>query len=136
MKKVLMVMMLVFTATAAAKGIVLTKRDKAINQIKEAELMAVQLKYPDCPPNALCMPSAVAQVRVMLSSCVNRLGPIAKSITYDEVSGKTILSLSVTEIIDVNADRVRCAAIHTTIKDIHVGGPWIQKEDLVLNVLK
>ena len=132
---ILTILLSLSSQTFAATNVKLQKGDRALSNITSGKVVRAVMKMnPNCPINALCAPATEVTIEVPLNGCVDRLGPVASKVQYNEVSGKYDITLSAVNIATKTSMVARCIKMPTAFIKV-MARPFLDKEDFNLELL-
>lgn len=134
MKKLFMTLPLLIASQTFA-GTHLREGDVQVDFISHGEITAIENVYPDCPPNALCLPAGKITVRVPLNGCADTLGPVSYDVSYNEASEKYDLRVAAINIANEMSMRIRCIKIPEADITVYTK-PFLSADDIELRFMK
>lgn len=136
MKTLLLAVLLSLSTQAfSASSVKIQKGDMSLSNITTGKILNARLGMNEnCPINALCSPITVVTIEVPLNGCVDRLGPVASKVQYNEVSGKYDITLSAVNISTKMSMVARCIKMPTAFIKVNTR-PFLDKEDFNLELL-
>ena len=137
MKAIILTVLLSLSLNSAyASQVKLQKGDVAVTTITSGKIVNVVTGFnPNCPINALCSPVTEVTIEFPLNGCLDRLGPVASNIKFNNVSGKYDITVSTSNISTKMSMVARCIKMPTAFATLRTA-PFLDKEDFNLIILK
>lgn len=107
MKTLITSILLLVSTFAFAEEVKLKRGDFAVDFAQSAKIVEVKALVPRCPPSASCFPTTSVAIRVQLTGCVDKLGPVTHTLSTDE-DGMTTIKLAAINIRNKASATARC----------------------------
>jgi len=134
MKTLLVSVLALLSSVAMAKEVKLQKGDFAVDFAQSAKIVSVKNLVPRCPPTATCFPTTQVEIRVQLTGCVDKLGPVTHVTNKDE-DGNVVIKLAAINIRNKASATARCIQSPMANTSVMLRG-IVQEKSLQLEVLK